>query len=71
MNINITIKGKLMEINVGFGGLLTLIFTILKLTHIIDWSWWWVLCLIWIPFAILAMCGIISIVLILISNREW
>ncbi len=28
---------------VGFGGLLTLLFIGLKLGHVIDWSWWWVL----------------------------
>ncbi|WP_339060069.1 hypothetical protein [Tepidibacillus marianensis] len=30
---------------VGFLGLLTLIFITLKLTGVIDWSWWWVLSL--------------------------
>ncbi len=28
---------------VGFVGLLTLLFIGLKLGHVIDWSWWWVL----------------------------
>ena len=28
---------------IGFTGLLTLIFITLKLTHVIAWSWWWVL----------------------------
>lgn len=28
---------------VGFLGLLTIVFIVLKLTHFIDWSWWWVL----------------------------
>lgn len=36
--------------SVGFTGLLTLIFITLKLTGFIDWSWWWVLSPIWIPF---------------------
>lgn len=34
---------------VSFYGLLTLLFVALKLTHVIDWSWWWVLAPYWIP----------------------
>ena len=33
---------------VGFVGLLTIAFIVLKLTKVIDWSWWWVLSPIWI-----------------------
>lgn len=32
---------------VGFGGLLFLLFLTLKLTHVIDWSWWWVTAPLW------------------------
>ena len=28
---------------IGFFGLLTIVFITLKLTHYIDWSWWFVL----------------------------
>ena len=35
----------------GFCGLLTILFIGLKLTHYIDWSWWWVLSPLWIPIA--------------------
>lgn len=28
---------------IGFFGLLTIVFIILKLCKVIDWSWWWVL----------------------------
>ncbi len=37
---------------IGFCGLLTIAFIVLKLTHYIDWSWWWVISPIWICFAI-------------------
>ncbi len=37
---------------IGFTGLLTIAFIVLKLCHIIDWSWWWVLSPIWISVAI-------------------
>lgn len=32
---------------IGFVGLLAIVFITLKLTHVIDWSWWWVLVLLW------------------------
>lgn len=33
---------------IGFLGLLTLVFIVLKLTHYIDWSWLWVLSPLWL-----------------------
>lgn len=48
---------------VGFLGLLTIVFIVLKLTHQIYWSWWWVLSPLWLPFVIIvafiAMCLVI------------
>jgi len=38
---------------VGFVGLLTIVFIVLKLTGYIMWSWWWVLSPIWISLLIL------------------
>ncbi len=32
---------------IGFTGLLTIVFIVLKLTHYIDWRWRWVLAPIW------------------------
>lgn len=32
--------------------ILAIVFIVLKLTNYINWSWWWVLSPIWIPFAI-------------------
>lgn len=37
---------------IGFPGLLTVLFIALKLCGVIDWSWWWVLCPLWIGLAI-------------------
>jgi len=37
---------------VGFGGLLTIVFIVLKLVGVISWSWLWVLSPIWIPIGI-------------------
>ena len=36
---------------IGFAGLLTVAFIVLKLTDVIGWSWWWVLSPIWMPAA--------------------
>ena len=33
---------------IGFSGLLTITFVVLKLLNVIDWSWWWVLSPLWI-----------------------
>lgn len=37
---------------IGFTGLLTIAFIVLKLTGHITWSWWWVLSPIWISICI-------------------
>ena len=38
---------------IGFLGLLAIVFIVLKLIDKIDWSWWWVLSPLWIPFSII------------------
>lgn len=43
----------------GFGSALTLLFIGLKLGHVIDWSWWWVLSPIWITFCFVVFCLLI------------
>ena len=44
----------------GLFGTTFIVFLILKLTHVIDWSWWWVTCPLWIGF-------IISLVILVIG----
>ena len=34
--------------NIGFLGILTIVFIVLKLTEFIEWSWLWVLAPLWI-----------------------
>lgn len=48
---------------IGFFGLLTIVFIVLKLMGIISWSWWWVFSPAWIPFAIAMVLLIIITVL--------
>lgn len=38
---------------IGFVGLLTVAFIVLKLCKVINWSWWWVLSPIWILSAVI------------------
>lgn len=51
---------------VSFTGLLQIVFIILKLCHVIEWSWWWVLAPIWITVLIVAVIlGIGAIIIAL------
>jgi hypothetical protein len=47
----------------GVGKVLFIVFIVLKLTGLIDWSWWWVTAPLWIPLgaivALIAIAGII------------
>ena len=47
---------------IGFAGALTIVFIVLKLTSVIDWSWWWVLSPLWISLALSLL--IIAVVLL-------
>lgn len=40
-------------------GLLGVTFVVLKLLHVIEWSWWWVLAPFWIPLALVTIFLII------------
>lgn len=40
---------------------LTILFVILKLTNIIEWSWWWILSPLWIPYSILFLVMLLII----------
>lgn len=50
---------------IGFTGLLAIVFIVLKLTSVIDWSWWWVLSPVWIPTGIVLL--IVLLVFIIAS----
>lgn len=46
---------------IGFVGLLTVAFIVLKLCDVISWSWWWVLSPLWISaiITIVVLVGVI------------
>lgn len=54
---------------IGFTGLLTITFIVLKLTHVINWSWVWVLSPVWIS-SIVAVLLVVTIILIKIFKGE-
>lgn len=51
---------------VGFCGLLTIAFVVLKLCGVINWGWVWVLAPLWISWSIALVLVIIAII---IKNR--
>lgn len=54
----------------SLGTVLTLVFVILKLTGVIDWSWWWVLSPIWIPFSLVFVIFLVATLFIMFNDRE-
>lgn len=55
---------------VSFTGALTLIFITLKLTHVIDWSWVWILAPLWIPLALVAVILLVAFILYVVREDE-
>ena len=54
---------------ISFTGALTILFIGLKLTHVINWSWWWVLSPIWISFLIVITFLIIFLLFAIIIEK--
>lgn len=48
----------------GFASVLGIVFIVLKLCKVINWSWVWVLCPFWIS---LAGCGVFMLVCLIIA----
>lgn len=53
---------------IGAGGLLGVAFVVLKLTHIIDWSWWWVTLPFWFVIPIFVVAFICSFIYLLVKG---
>lgn len=57
---------KITRVGISFSELLTIVFIVLKLIGVIEWSWLWVLSPIWISCAIvlgvLIIAGIIALI---------
>ena len=61
--------GGSISIGGGFTGLLTILFIVLKLCGVIDWSWVWVLSPLWISVALFLVITIIVLIVVAIINR--
>ena len=56
---------------IGFTGLLTIVFIVLKLCKVIDWSWWWVLSPLWVSAAlVVAILAIIGLILMVAGSSK-
>ena len=54
--------------------ILFIVFLVLKLTNVINWSWWWITAPLWIPVSIALVVLLISSVIIgiiAIIERKW
>jgi len=55
--------------SIGFLGLLTIAFIVLKLMGYIAWSWLWVLSPLWIPFAIIFVGFVVFMIIAAIASK--
>lgn len=62
---NKTIKNN----GIGFFGLLTIAFIVLKLCGVISWSWIWVLAPLWITWTIALLIALIVVIIKLAVDR--
>ena len=57
---------------IGFVGLLTIAFIVLKLTKVINWNWVWVLSPLWISFSmflsIIVICIMVGIIIYIVNK---
>lgn len=44
-------------------GILTIVFVTLKLTNVINWSWWFVLGPLWMPLAVVLVLAVVFFVI--------
>lgn len=56
-------KSRSTSTGTSITGLLGVAFVVLKLTHVIAWSWWWVLAPFWIPLVlVLVILAVVAII---------
>jgi hypothetical protein len=65
-------KDKTTTGGLGIGTILFLIFLTLKLAEVgpvAEWSWWWVISPLWIPFALIGVIVSIVFVIAVIAHK--
>jgi len=56
---------------IGFAGLLTIVFMVLKLCKVIDWSWWYVTMPLWLPAIIVIVILVIYFLLMIAKGNKF
>lgn len=59
---------------IGLGGVLFVVFLVLKLTGVIAWSWWWVTAPLWGGFvvsAVVLLFGLVGSALVERKRKKW
>ena len=57
---------------IGIGTILFIVFLVLKLCNVIDWSWWWVTSPLWIPIIVvfaIPFCIVFFVMLALLFKK--
>ena len=52
--------------SIGFAGILFIVFLVLKLTKVINWSWWWIFAPLWIPVVLVVLIIVFLLLVLLI-----
>lgn len=68
MSNKVAVQTQSQSAGVGFAGLLTIAFIVLKLTGVITWSWLWVLSPIWISFALFIVIALVVAVVLIFKS---
>lgn len=55
---------------IGFVGLLTIAFVVLKLCKVIDWSWWWVASPVWISAALVVAVFVVVVIWAVVQDKR-
>jgi hypothetical protein len=65
------------EGGLGFVGVLTIAFIVLKLCHVIDWPWLWVLSPLWISLVVAAVVVLLVAIMFVViylfvwTHKDW
>ena len=55
--------------SITFFDILAIVFIVLKLVKIINWSWWWVLSPIWMPIVLIIVIGLVVVLIEAIGDK--